>query len=202
MKKPESICVFGDSAAWGAWDLEKGGWVNRLWLHIGPRDEDYAEIYNLSISGGTTETILERFEKESAMRYGPDALIFQTGGNDASREHGKDTHRVAPEKFEENVREIIKRAKKHTDKIVFLGFKNCDESKTVPVYWIDIDYLNSDLQKYDAIMKKVCQETGVLFCDIKPLNNEDFYDGLHPNAAGHEKIFVQVRDFLTTHGWI
>ena len=33
-KKIESICVFGDSTAWGAWDMEKGGWVNRLWFYI------------------------------------------------------------------------------------------------------------------------------------------------------------------------
>ncbi len=64
MKKPESICVFGDSTAWGAWDLEKGGWVSRLWMDIGIRKGDnYVEIYNCSVSGGTTNTILERFEK-------------------------------------------------------------------------------------------------------------------------------------------
>ena len=83
MKKPESICIFGDSTAWGAWDMEKGGWVNRLWFHVAKRDEDYVEIYNQSISGGTTETILERFENEANIR-GTDVIIFQTGGNDAS----------------------------------------------------------------------------------------------------------------------
>ena len=56
MKKPESICVFGDSTAWGAWDTEKGGWVSRLWLHLarGSESDEYCEVYNLSISGGTT----------------------------------------------------------------------------------------------------------------------------------------------------
>lgn len=202
MKKPESICVFGDSTAWGAWDLEKGGWVTRLWRHIGVREEDYAELYNLSISGGTTEMILERFEAEAKIRFGGEALIFQTGGNDASCIHGTRDHKISPEKFEINIREIIKRAKNMTDKILFIGFKNCDESKTIPVSWIDIDYRNEDLQRYDSIMKRVCEEMGVLFCDFEPLNNEDFYDGLHPNEKGHEKMFVQVRDFLTAHGWI
>ncbi len=201
MKKPESICIFGDSTAWGAWDMEKAGWVNRLWLHIGKQDEDYVEIYNLSISGGTTETILERFEKEAKIRNA-DALIFQTGGNDASREHGKTANKISPKKFEKNIRKIIKKAKKITDKIIFLGFKNCDESKTLPVSWIDVDYFNSELQKFDAIMKKVCQEECVLFCDIEPLANEDFDDGIHPNAAGHQKIFEMVRNFLIAHGWI
>ena len=66
----KSVCVFGDSTAWGAWDTEKGGWVNRLWLSLahGSEANDYFELYNLSISGGTTETILERFEKEALNR--------------------------------------------------------------------------------------------------------------------------------------
>jgi len=43
--------------------MEKGGWVNRLWLDVAKREEDdYVEIYNCSVSGGTTDTILERFE--------------------------------------------------------------------------------------------------------------------------------------------
>jgi lysophospholipase L1-like esterase len=84
MSKPELICVFGDSTAWGAWDLEKGGWVNRLWFHLAKNnDEHYCELYNLSISGGTTYTILDRFESEAKIRNA-DALIFQSGGNDAA----------------------------------------------------------------------------------------------------------------------
>ncbi len=202
MKKPESICVFGDSTAWGAWDMEKGGWVNRLWFHVAKRDEDYVEVYNQSISGGTSETILERFENEAKIRNA-DALIFQTGGNDPSREHGKTEHKISPEKFEQNIHEIIERAKKITNKIIFLGFKNCDESKTTPVPWLPVDYFNTDLEKYDSIMKKVCQETGVLFCDIEDLDTaSDFDDGLHPNAAGHEKLFIQIRNFLEAQNWI
>lgn len=201
MKKPESICIFGDSTAWGAWDLEEGGWARRLWKYVGIRDENYVEIYNLSISGGTSETVLERFENESKIRNA-DALIFQTGGNDASREHGKKEHRVSPEQFEHNIRQIIQHAKKITDKIIFLGFRNVDESKSVPVSWIAIDYFNTDLQKYDSVMKKVCYEQDVLFCDISELKNSELYDGVHPNEVGHQKIFEQVRDFLEKQGWI
>lgn len=201
MKKPESICIFGDSTAWGAWDLEKGGWAQRLWQYVGVRDENYVEIYNLSISGGTSDTVLERFEKEAKIRLA-DALIFQTGGNDASREHGKAEHKISPEKFEKNIREIISRAKKITNQIIFLGFRNVDESKTTPVSWISIDYFNVDLQQYDSIMKKVCAEESVLFCDISELVNTDLFDGVHPNESGHQKIFEQVRDVLEKNGWI
>ena len=90
MNKIESICVFGDSTAWGAWDLEKGGWVNRLWFHVAKRSGDtYVEIYNQSISGGTTETILSRFESEAKIRSA-DAIIFQTGGNGTVMKRGQE----------------------------------------------------------------------------------------------------------------
>lgn len=202
MKKPESICVFGDSTAWGAWDMEKGGWVNRLWFHVAKReDPDYVEIYNCSISGGTTETILERFEKESEIR-GADVIIFQTGGNDASYHLKSGEFMVTEEKFRENIQKIIERAKKITNNIVFMDLKNCDESKTVPVPWIPICYTNENIRKYSEIMQEVCLENKVLFLDVGLLNNEDFDDGLHPNAEGHRKIFEKVKDFLVKNDWI
>lgn len=201
MTKPTSICIFGDSTAWGAWDMEKGGWVNRLWLHVGNRQDEYVEIYNCSVSGGTTDTLIERFENEAKIRGG-DALIFQTGGNDASYQGSPDNYTVSPDKFRTNIEEIIKRAKKITDRIIFMDLKNCDESKTMPVSWIDIYYTNENIRKYSKIMEEVCRENNVAFLDIAPLDNADFDDGLHPNASGHEKISKQVRDFLTEKNWI
>lgn len=182
--------------------MEKGGWVARLWFYVANRKrEEYVEVYNQSISGGTTETILSRLESEATIREA-DALIFQTGGNDASYEHAPERHMVPIEKFRANIEEIIIRAKKITKNIVFLDLKNCDESKTMPVSWIDIYYTNANIQKYSEAMKEVCEKHGVLFLNIAPLENEDFEDGLHPNAAGHQKIFEQVKIFLEAQGWV
>ncbi len=198
----KSICIFGDSTAWGAWDLEKGGWVNRLWFYVAKRaEENYVEIYNCSVSGGTTETILERFENEAKIRNA-DALIFQTGGNDAVYEHEPGNHWVTPDKFRSNIEEIIKKAKSITPSIIFIGFENCDETKTMPVPWRDIYYTNENIKKYNKIIKEVCEKKSALFLNLQPLNNDDFDDGLHPNTKGHEKIFVQVRDFLIKNKWI
>lgn len=101
------ICVFGDSTAWGAWDLEKGGWVNRLWLYLASKDSE-TDVYNLSISGGTSETILDRFGSEARIRKA-NMLIFQTGGNDAAYEHTEDNHQVSPDKFRANLEEFFRR---------------------------------------------------------------------------------------------
>lgn len=55
------ICVFGDSITWGAWDIEKGGWVQRLRNFVESSSEEYIEIYNLGVSGDNTEDLLEIF---------------------------------------------------------------------------------------------------------------------------------------------
>lgn len=198
-----TICIFGDSTAWGAWDLEKGGWATRLWFYLAKREgDDYVELYNLSISGGTTETILARFESEAKIREA-DALIFETGGNDAYEKGKGGPNKIPPEKFMANLEEIIKRAKKITENITFIGFNYVDESKTTPVSWKDIYYKNKNTKRYNKIMKEVCEKNNVLFLDVLGLlNNDDLEDGLHPNAPGHEKIFVKVRDFLSENKWI
>ena len=191
-----NICVFGDSTAWGAYDLEKGGWVNRLWLFFAKENQD-VDVYNLSISGGTTKTILDRFEDEAKIRNA-DVLIFQGGGNDAAYEHVNGYHQVSPEEFKDNLEKIIEKSKKITDRIMFVGFKNVDELRTMPISWCDFYYTNKNIKKYCEIMKDVCNEKEILFLDIFGiLKKEDLYDGLHPNSKGHEKIFQKVSRFLT-----
>ena len=182
--------------------MEKGGFVGRLWQYVGSGNGDnYVEVYNLSVDGGTTETILERFESEAKIR-GADVLIFQTAGNDAAYKNTPGNFLVSPEKFKANLEQIISRARKITSNIIFMDLKNCDESKTMPVSWVNIYYANENIQKYVKIMEDVCRENSILFLDLDFLNNEDFEDGLHPNAGGHEKIFLQVKDFLEDHKWI
>jgi len=191
----KNICIFGDSTAWGAWDLDKGGWVNRLWLYCGQNDID-ANIYNLSISGGTTETIIERFESEAKIREA-DIVIFQTGGNDSSYDKNTRKYQIDIKKFENNIEKIIARSKSVAKKIIFMGFKNCDEAKTVPVSWCDFCYTNEDIKKYNEVMKSVCGKYEIDFVDIFGLlENDDFDDGLHPNEKGHKKIFEKVKTFL------
>lgn len=183
--------------------MEKSGWAARLWFHLAKREgDDYVELYNLSVSGGTTETILARFESEAKIREA-DALIFETGGNDAYEKGEGGPNQIPPEKFRTNLEEIIKRAKKITENIMFIGFNYVDEPKTTPVSWKDIYYKNENTKKYNGVMKDVCEKNNVLFLDVLDLlNNEDLEDGLHPNASGHEKIFIKVRDFLSENKWI
>ncbi len=190
-----TICIFGDSNAWGAWDMEKGGWVNRLWLFLAEKDTS-SRLYNLSTSGGTTGTVLLHFETEAKIRRA-DVLIFQKGGNDAAYEHSEGNYLVSPEQFKTNIQEIIWRARRITDKIIFVGFHSVDETKTKPVPWGNTYYTNENIKKYSEIMKDVCLQNKVPFLEVFDLlENSDLKDGVHANAAGHRKIFERIKKFL------
>jgi lysophospholipase L1-like esterase len=202
----ERICIFGDSTSWGAWDCEKGGWVNRLWLFAGERflskQADFLEFLNLSISGGTSKTILDRFENEFKIREA-EAIIFQTGNNDSAFLKEIGNYWIKPDQFKVNIEEIIKRAKKITANIIFISAEKMDETKTKPVPWDDVYYVNESIKKYNDIMQEICLRENVLFIDIFDLlDNNDLEDGVHPNTQGHIKIFEKVKDFLIEQKWI
>ncbi len=66
------------------------------------------------------------------------------------------------------------------------------------------------LRQYAAVMEQVCEENGALFLDWYPVfDYENFaqiganaysYDGLHPNVAGHEKMFAYLRSLIEQRG--
>ncbi len=143
------ILIFGDSIAYGACDKE-GGWVQRLRKFFDENYEDYL-IYNLSISGDTTEELIKRFEFEAKQRLkekDETIIIFAIGINDSQFVHSKNKNRIALEKFKENLRKLIQLAKKFSSKIIFVGLTPVDETKTTPIIW-DINklYKNEYIQK-------------------------------------------------------
>lgn len=192
------ICIFGASTTWGACDLEKAGWANRLTMSLASKSDYDIEIYNLGVSGNTTNDLLERFNAEAKARH-PSLIIFSIGDNDSVYIASKKTQDVPIEQFESNLQELVKRAKKFTDKIVFLGGKKVDESQTTPIPWLtDYHYTNENIILYDKKIKEVAEKNNVFYLrmfDLLDIKN-DLDDGLHPNAQGHQKMFERVKDFL------
>jgi lysophospholipase L1-like esterase len=57
------------------------------------------------------------------------------------------------------------------------------------------------VRKYDNTLKQTCKENNVDFIEIfeewiKTDYSKLLHDGAHPNAAGHEKIYNAVKDYL------
>ena len=198
------ICVFGASITWGAFDNEKGGWVNRLKICLESEYHREYEVFNLGISSDCSKKILARIENEIIARE-PEIIIFSFGNNDSRFNNISDDSVETPViQFEKNLLKIIKISKKFSKIIIFVGVTPYNEDKTTPTIWSNTEYFtNKSIKKYNNATKKICRKEKVLFLnqlddwlksDYKILL--DSTDGLHPNAQGHEKIFQRVKDFL------
>lgn len=191
------ICVFGSSIARGSWDKEKLGWVNRLRLDIEDNIIREYSVYNLGVSGDTSSKVLMRIDFECSVRN-PKIIIVSIGKNDLATSKKGGENWTNPQNYLNNLEQIVKAAQKYTDKIIFIGMAKVDESKTMPVSFGDKPhYSNDNVIKYNKKLKDFCETKKLLFIPLFDLLNDDEYvDGLHPNADGHEKIFQHVKKYL------
>ena len=179
------ICIFGASITWGAYDPEASGWVNRLRLYFDNQNDSQVRVYNLGISGDKTADVLKRFDAEATARK-PDKIILAVGTNDSP--HNTYPTGTKLSKFEKQYCQLITKSKKFTKDIVILGLTNVDDSNNK-------DYKNEHLEKYNNIIKNLAQKENLPFIDIFGiLSIDEFADGLHPNAKGHQKIFEKVKE--------
>ena len=192
----QTICIFGSSSTWGAWDYEKAGWANRLRLFIDSKNHNVL-TYNLGVSGDTTNELLKRFDIEAEARQ-PTIIIFSIGDNDSIFIKSQNKQIVSLQQFEKNLQKLIEKAEKFTDIMIFVGCKKVDELKTTPIPWeTDYYYTNQNLILYNKKIKEVVEKNKVYYLEIFDLlKNEDFEDGLHPNSKGHQKLFLKIKDFL------
>ncbi|MBI4739655.1 hypothetical protein HY772_09030 [Candidatus Woesearchaeota archaeon] len=190
------ICIFGDSITWGAYDPDQGGWVGRLRKHFESRRVD-AEIYNCGINGDNTFSLLKRFEAESKARE-PDVIMFAIGINDSQYVNSKDNPRVSLQDYNRNLQKLLALAKKQAKVVIFVGLTCVDEAITAPIPWNPIKYYeNERIRQYDAVLESFCTENGLLYIPMFDLlKKNDFYDGLHPNSQGHQKISERASVFL------
>lgn len=201
-KKTTIITVFGDSSAWGAFDTESGGWVERVKTYLFEKE---IYVYNLGIESNTTNDLLRRFEDELKTRiHFPEyaecynlIIIFEIGQNDSI--YNKEGNLVGINKFKDNLNELIKKARKFTKDIIFLGLSRVDEKETIPWEESGESYDNKTIEKYNSVLEKVCKDKNISFIPLWDLlPKENLSDGLHPNTQGHEKIFEKVKGELNS----
>jgi len=188
------ICIFGDSIAQGYNDLEKCGWPSRLLIYNMEKDKDI-DVFNLSINGNTSRDLLNRIENELKPRESS-VVIVNVGVNDSLIEN--DENWVDIKIFKENLEKILEIARKSTEKVFFMGISIFDENLLTPVDWDDkLFYYDKESKKYDLVIEEFCQENNAVFIPMQDvLTKNDLFDGLHPNAQGHEKIFQKVKEYL------
>lgn len=192
----KTICIFGDSITWGASDYESGGWPQLLRFYFENNDYNIS-LYNQGVSGDSTEDLLLRFNTECQARK-PQIIIFAIGINDSQYINSKNNHRVTIEKFHSNIIKLIHQAEKFSHRIIFIEITKVNESMVSPVPWnIEKFYDNDSIKKYNIVIKKVCEEMELGYVPMFDVLDENMLvDGLHPDSAGHKKMFEQVSSYL------
>jgi lysophospholipase L1-like esterase len=204
------ICI-GASIMYGVGGSE-GGWpdylkrdLHRQMFAVDGSAERH-EIYNFSKSGVTVEFAVNNLEwiiKNYARKGQPIVLAFTIGSNNA-RAHGKSDGFVStPKEFSEQINELLTKAKELTPAVLITGLPPVDEQvlnpKKNPWDGTNSYFYNDRLAKFDSIIQQSAEEVGAicvpLFDYAMRLDWQQEYlfrDGLHPNTAGHQKIYERV----------
>lgn len=191
-----TICIFGDSITWGRGLLARMGWANLLRNEL--EKQKKFSLYDLGIDRDTSKNLLERFDVEARARK-PDIIIFAIGTNDSVFRKTTDNPETPIKDFENNLQNLVQKAKQFTNAIIFVGLVKGDDRLTNPLAdsTTGKSYSKENVKKYNDSIKNIALKNKLQFIDIyDDLNDMDFYDGLHPNESGHQKIFKKIIQYV------
>lgn len=155
----------------------------------------------MGVSGDTTTDLIKRFQNEVKARWPQSnelALVFSIGTNNAYV--GNDgSESSQPDKYRYELIDLVEKARRFTDKIMFVGLTPCDDKRTNPVFWAPINYKTDRIKLFEDVAREFCREQGIphvavyeTFMDKAAMGIDLFADGLHPNDLGHQLIYETV----------
>ena len=138
------------------------------------------EAINAGVSGDTSAGGLERLDW--LLRRPPDVIVVELGANDGLRG-------LPVEMTEANLLEVIARARAVDARVIVAGLK------MPPNYGADY------ARRFEDVFPLVARQTGsplipFLLEGVAADPELNLPDGIHPNAAGHERIARTVLPFL------
>lgn len=199
------VLIFGDSITQGFWDVD-GGWVARLrkdYDQLAVKADDYNQptIFNLGVSGDSSDDILRRIESETKARATEElAFIFAVGVNDSRIKAGVNYSEI--DRYKHNLSEILKLARQYSGKVLFIGLTPCVDERSNPVSWGDTGYTNDRIKEFDTALREFCKDSQLPFVEVyEPFakaeaETELLPDSLHPNDNGHQLIAELVKPKL------
>lgn len=193
------VIVFGDSIAYGKWDIE-GGWVQRLRRFL---DEKYnigkdgnVLAYNLSIPGEVAIRMVDRVQAELEIRLTDPKdeviVIFAIGVNDSCPNNWMRGKQTPPDEFKKAISTMISLAVQSNCQVMVLGLApvNFEKSTGLP-------FSNEIVKQYDQYLGEICDELKVKKIDVFEYLLKSGYanflvDTFHPDSRGHAMIFEKV----------
>src|SRR3989338_2600791 len=205
------LFVIGDSIAYGAWDFEKGGWVQRLREYLDAKVEKdnnkFFITYNLGIDGHTTRDWVSILKSELETRMciarkykEPAIVLLALGANDSLFVVDENKNNVSQKEFKENMKTILTISKVFTNQVLCVGIPPCKDKKAVNYDDKNLVLNNENIAKYNTMLRSFTKENNIPFIDIfdavQKKKNFISFDRVHLSPEGHEIIFRLVKECL------
>ncbi len=166
-----------------------------------------AVVVTPKTNGGDTGKLLTNLN-EWAIKEQPDVIHFNSGIHDTKRDQKTGKYNVPPEKYEANLREIVKRLRTETKaKVVFaLSTPLIDERSKG--YWMTRSYqlFNASVMEYNVIALRVMKELNVPVNDLPAAlgdakESARLHDsgGIHFTEEGSRKLAAAVAAVVIKH---
>ena len=201
------ILSFGDSIIFGRGVAKSKSYISRLANFFDAVDRYGFLVFNLGVPGESSQELLERLEEECMVRLESTLnseviILIAIGINDAKFVDNLNNFKTPIEIFSKNIDAIINLLRRYTKNILFVGLTPVNESQTN--HGGASFFLNSNIKKYNDIIRDVCAEKNVYFVEIFNKWISDNYlnllaeDGIHLNEFGHRKIFNEIEPLVSS----
>ncbi len=204
------VLAFGDSITQGFHDEVAGGWCNRLVVEVMKRgiESDYEKsIINLGISGDTSADLLKRIkaEVESRILKYPsstyDIALIAIGVNDTQYSMETKLPKISLEDTEINLKKAIDVCHGFNMRVVFVGPSPVYEPRIQPMTWKPSHgYSNTLIRERSDLIRRVATDMECDFIDTTDIyggkEEQVLPDGIHPNASGHNMLYVHIKSCL------
>lgn len=190
----QNICIFGDSVTWGPYLPFRVAWANLLRNHLEKNAVDQFRVYDLGVDMDTTKDVLKRMDVEALARK-PSIIVIAIGANDSLYRVSENNPETTLEEYVENVQKLITIAHKYVERILIVGLVKGSDKWTTPLIQSTTgkSYTKERTRRYDRALKELAEKNNIPFADVNDkLGDDDFDDGLHPNAVGHTKMFAVI----------
>ncbi len=190
LKGGQKIVFLGDSITQAA--VSPGGYIQILDAAI---SDERATLIGAGISGHKVPDLQKRLETD-VLAHDPDLVFIYIGINDVW--HSQSGNGTSKEDYESGLRDLISRIEARGAKVILATPTLIGEQRE--------NELDTMLEEYAAISRRVAKETGVHLCDLRTAsrsyvrihNPKDVAkgilttDGVHLNATGNHFLADQA----------
>ncbi len=196
ISKDDRIVCIGDSITYGYEVDGSQTWIGRL------RREREINLLNVGMNGDTTEGMVTRF-KEHVVDLNPKAVLIMGGGNDIL--NGTTLDYVT--------NNVVVMTQMALDKgiVPMIGIAPEPSPKDVPEEWktfLNYDFIREQLAVYKEWLSAFAKANLLPYVDFDSgMKNKlhsgygrYFFDGIHPNPAGHKIMASIAAEFFEKIG--